>query len=29
MMIWNERAQFDHAHRWFRECVATASEALT
>jgi len=29
MMIWNERAQFDHAHRWFRECVATASKALT
>jgi len=29
MMIWNERAQFDRAHRWFRECIAAASQALT
>ena len=29
MMIWNERAQFDRAHIWFRECIATASDALT
>lgn len=29
MMIWNERAQFDRAHRWFRECIVAASQALT
>ena len=29
MMIWTERAQFDRAHRWFRECIVAASQALT
>jgi len=29
MMIWNERAQFDRAHCWFRECIVAASQALT
>ena len=24
-----ERAQFDRAHRWFRECIVAATEALT
>src|SRR4030095_6274323 len=29
VMTWHERLQFDRAHSWFRDCVATASEALT
>ena len=28
MMTWNERSQFDRAHRWFRECVTAASASL-
>jgi DNA-binding transcriptional LysR family regulator len=28
VMIWNERSQFDRAHRWFRECVSAAGESL-
>jgi DNA-binding transcriptional LysR family regulator len=24
MMTWNERAQHDRAHRWFRQCIAAA-----
>lgn len=26
MMAWHERLQFDHAHRWFRDCIAATNE---